>query len=191
MIFTLAKDYLIVWPPSVTLTFNLPDQMFKMNNCAKLFWNPSINVKVMARTRSIYDLLSFDLQVWPWPSTYLNKCCKWHFYSSRTTIVPNYFEIHAWMYTFWPGQAQFMTILSFDLQVWPWPSNYLNKCFKRLFYSSKTTIVPYYFEIHAQMYKLWPRQIHTDAHTHKACTYTELKLEQLCFAHHKRAQQKM
>ena len=28
---------------------------------------------------------SFDLQVWPWPSTYLNKCFKPHFYSSRTT----------------------------------------------------------------------------------------------------------
>ena len=37
MIFTLAKDYCIVWPLSGTLTFNLPEQMFQMNNCAKLF----------------------------------------------------------------------------------------------------------------------------------------------------------
>ena len=38
-------------------------------------------------------ILSFDLQVWPWPSTWLNKCFKWHFYSSRRTTVPYYFEI--------------------------------------------------------------------------------------------------
>ena len=25
------------------------------------------------------------------------------------------------MYNLWPKQAQFMTILSFDLQAWPWP----------------------------------------------------------------------
>ena len=45
-----------------TLTFNLPEKMFQMallllkdNNCAKLFWNPCVNVPVMARTSSIYD----------------------------------------------------------------------------------------------------------------------------------------
>ena len=44
-------DHFIIWSSSVTLTFNLPQQMFQMKNCAKLFWNPCINVK--------YDL---DLQ---------------------------------------------------------------------------------------------------------------------------------
>ena len=34
-------------------------------------------------------------------------------------------------------KAQFMTILSFDLQVWHWPSTYLNKSFKWHFYSSR------------------------------------------------------
>ena len=41
----------IIWPSSVTLTFNLPKQMFQMaliplteNDCAKLFWNPCINI---------------------------------------------------------------------------------------------------------------------------------------------------
>ena len=34
-------------------------------------------------------------QVWPWPSTYLNKCFKCHCYSSRRTTVPNYFETNA------------------------------------------------------------------------------------------------
>ena len=30
------------------------------------------------------------------------------------------------MYNLWPRQAQFMTVLTFDLQVWAWPSKYLN-----------------------------------------------------------------
>ena len=37
-------DHFIIWPSRVTLTFNLPEQMFQMallllkeNNCAKLF----------------------------------------------------------------------------------------------------------------------------------------------------------
>ena len=48
--------HFIIWPSRVT--FNLPDQMFQMaflllkeNNCAKLFWNPSTNVQVMAWTK--------------------------------------------------------------------------------------------------------------------------------------------
>ena len=32
-----------------------------MNNCAKLFWKPSINVEFMALTRSIYD----HFNIWP------------------------------------------------------------------------------------------------------------------------------
>ena len=47
------------------------------------------------------------------------KCLKWHFYSSRTTNVPNYSEIHAQIQKKWSRQAQFMTILSSDLQVCP------------------------------------------------------------------------
>ena len=49
-------DHFIIWPSSVTLTFNLPKQMFQMalvlvkeNNCTK-FWNPCMNVQVMATT---------------------------------------------------------------------------------------------------------------------------------------------
>ena len=51
-----------LWPGPSTYVKN----MFQMalllledNNCAKLFWNPCINVQVMARTSSIYD--HFDL----------------------------------------------------------------------------------------------------------------------------------
>ena len=38
---------------------------------------------------------------------------------------------NALMYKLSPRQAQFMTTLSFDLQVWPGPSTYINKCFER------------------------------------------------------------
>ena len=44
---------------------------------------------------------------------------KWHFYSSRTTNVQTYSEIHAQIQKKSSRQAQFMTILSFDLQVCP------------------------------------------------------------------------
>ena len=62
--------FYIIWPSSVTLTFNLPEQIFQMafllvkeNKCAKLFSNPRINVEVMAQTSSIYDHFII------WPST--------------------------------------------------------------------------------------------------------------------------
>ena len=61
-------DHAIIWPSSVTLTFNLPKQMFQIallllkdNTWAKLFWSPCINVEVMARTSFIYD----HFIIWP------------------------------------------------------------------------------------------------------------------------------
>ena len=36
--------------------------MFQRNTCARLFWNPCLNVEVMARTCSIYD----HFIIWPW-----------------------------------------------------------------------------------------------------------------------------
>ena len=114
-------NHFIIWPSSVTLTFNLlqPNKMFQTalhllehNYCAKLFWNPCINEPVMAKTSSIYD--HFDLYLTPMILTFnlTEKCFKWHFYSSRKPTVQNYFEIHAQMYKLWPGQAQYMTILT-------------------------------------------------------------------------------
>ena len=35
MIYTLASDHFIVYSSNVILTFNIPEQMFQMNNCAK------------------------------------------------------------------------------------------------------------------------------------------------------------
>ena len=58
---SLIYDHFIIGPSSVSWTFNLPKQVFQMalllfieNTCAKLFWNPRINVEVMAPTSSIY-----------------------------------------------------------------------------------------------------------------------------------------
>ena len=49
-------DNFIMWPSIVTMTFNLPEQVFQMpfpllkeKNNAQLFWNTWINVEVMAR----------------------------------------------------------------------------------------------------------------------------------------------
>ena len=70
MIFSLANDHFIVWLPSVTLTFNLSDQMFQTDNWAKLFWNPCINVEVMAQDKlnlwPFYRLIfKYDLDLQP------------------------------------------------------------------------------------------------------------------------------
>ena len=53
-------DHFDLYLTPVTLTFNLPKKMFQMallllkgNNCAKLFWNPCINVKVMVWTNPV------------------------------------------------------------------------------------------------------------------------------------------
>ena len=40
-------DHFNIWPSNVTMIFNLSEQMFKMKNRAKLFWNTRINVLVM------------------------------------------------------------------------------------------------------------------------------------------------
>ena len=86
MIFTLEDDSFIVWPSSVTWPSTCLNKLFQLNNCAKLFWNPCINVEVKARRSSIRPFYH-DLQVWPWSSKYLTKCIKWHFYSSRTNCA--------------------------------------------------------------------------------------------------------
>ena len=54
------------------------------------FQNPCINIQV-ARTSSIY--VHFDLYLTPVTLTFNlpAKCFKWHFSSSRTTTVQNYF----------------------------------------------------------------------------------------------------
>ena len=74
-------DCFIIWPSSVTLTFNFSEQILQMalllhkeNNCAILFWKPCINGQIMDWTSSIYDrFIKIDLLVWPWPSTYLSN----------------------------------------------------------------------------------------------------------------------
>ena len=91
-------DHFDLYLTPMTLTFNLPEKMFQMalflleeNNCAKLFWNPCIDVQVKARTSSIYD--QFDLYLTSVTLTFNlpKKCFKWHFSSLRKTTVQNYF----------------------------------------------------------------------------------------------------
>ena len=57
------------------------------------------------------------------------------------------------MYKFQLGQAQLMIILSSDLRVWPWPSFYLNKCFK-------WTTVPNYFKSKHKCRSYDPDKLH-------------------------------
>ena len=47
------------------------------------------------------------LRDWGRKCTYMNKCLKWHFDSSRRTPVQNNFEIHAYIYIYelWPRKA--------------------------------------------------------------------------------------
>ena len=66
---SLIYDHFIIWPSSVTLTFNLPEQMFQMallllkeNNCDKLFWNPCVKVWVMTL---IHVTFKCDLNLLP------------------------------------------------------------------------------------------------------------------------------
>ena len=61
-------DHFIIWPSSVTFTFNLTEQMFKMtlllltkNNWVIFFLNPCINVGVMAQTCYI----NYHFIIWP------------------------------------------------------------------------------------------------------------------------------
>ena len=73
-------DHFIIWSSSVTLTINLHEQMFQMallllkeNNCAKLFWNPCINIlpciNVSLSCPNIYVITigygSDKLNLWP------------------------------------------------------------------------------------------------------------------------------
>ena len=45
--------------------FQMALLLLKGNNCAKLFWNPCINVQIMLRTSSIHIFDHFDLYLTP------------------------------------------------------------------------------------------------------------------------------
>ena len=126
------------WPSCVTLTFNLPDQMIqlallllKMNNCAILFWNPCINIQVIARTSSSYDLFfSFWLSSVTLTFNLPEEMFQMALLILRKTTVPNYFEILTQMYKLRPyksgwshacttctHQTEVVTTMSCSLQV--------------------------------------------------------------------------
>ena len=64
MIFTLANRHFISWPSSVTMTLNLPEQMFQINNCAN------------------YGLDKLNL----WPFSHLTFKCDLDLQPNRTII---------------------------------------------------------------------------------------------------------
>ena len=124
-LYKLIYYHFISWPSSVTLTFSLSGEMFqialllfKANNCAKLFWNPYINVEVMVQTSSIFD----HFIIWPSSVTLIfnlswemfqmalllfkeNNCAKlfWNSYTNvevmaRTSLIYDHFII-------WPSKV--------------------------------------------------------------------------------------
>ena len=145
-------DHFIIWPSSVTLTFNLSKQMFwtallrlKDNNCAKLFWNPCINVQVMAQTSSIYDhfylyltpmTLTFNLREKMFQMALLllkeNNCAKLFLKSMHKCTSYGPEKLNIW--PFWPLFDPFT--LTFHLP---------KKCFNWHFSSPRTTTVQNYF----------------------------------------------
>ena len=160
-------DHFTIWPSVVTLTFNVPKQIFELNNCAKSFWNPCINVQFMALTSSIHYrfiiwsssvTLTFNLPEHMFQMALLllkdTNCAKlfWNPCTNvegMTRTKPDRCSHNACTNI---HQTEFVTtILSFDLQEWHWPLHYMNKCFERHCYSSGRTTLPNYFEIHAQM----------------------------------------
>ena len=104
-----------IWPPwpwpstYVKKMFQLASFFLRDNNCAKIIlksmhkctsYGPDKFGRTNGRTdwrtytqlKSQYmSILTFIWPLLPWPSTYLKKCFKLHFSSSRTTTVQNYF----------------------------------------------------------------------------------------------------
>ena len=112
--------FTFIWPlwhwPSIYLKkmFQMALLLIEGNNCAKLFWNPCINVQVMARTSSIHVYDHFDHYLTPVTLTFNlhKKCFKWPFSSSRATTVPHCFEIHALLYKLWTNPDGWMHSLT-------------------------------------------------------------------------------
>ena len=127
-------DHFIIWPSSVTLTFNLRKQMFRTslllfedNNCAKLIWNPCLNAPVMARTSSLYD--HFDLYLTPMTLTF--SLPEQMFQMALLFLEGNNCKIilksmHKCT-GYGPDKLNTCSIWPFDLiwPLWPWPSTYL------------------------------------------------------------------
>ena len=91
--------------------FQMALLLLKGNNCAKLFWNPCIIVQVIVRTNPDGRTDARTHAHTP------NKNCNNYVSLTRK---------RTWQKPCINAEAQFMTILSSDLQVWPWPWNVSN-----------------------------------------------------------------
>ena len=138
--------HFIIWSSWVTLTFNLSQQRFQIallvlkdNNCAKLFWNPCMNVhdQDQLHLSPFYDL--------PWPSTYVKKMFQMVllFFKDNNCAIPfknPCINVH--------GMARTSSIYD-QFIIGPSSSTYLNKCFKSHFKFSKRITVPNHLQTHA------------------------------------------
>ena len=123
--------------------------LFQMNNCAKLFWNPCTNVRSYGPDKlnlwPFYHLtFKCDLDLrYTWTNVsnaiqlvkendcaklFLNPCTNVETMAGTSSVYDHFI--------IWPSSVT----LTFNLP---------KKCFKRLFYYSRKTIEPNYFEIHA------------------------------------------
>ena len=140
----------IIGLSSVTLTFNLHEHMLQMalllfkNNCAQLFWNPCINVVVMAWTSSKFHLtFKCDLDFQSYHTNVSNgtstpqreQLCHIILKSKHKCRSYGPDKFNLWQSIIGPSSVT----LTFNLKT----------CFKGLLFSSRTTSVPNYFEIHA------------------------------------------
>ena len=104
---------ILLFDLQVTLTFNLPEQTFQMNECATLFWNPCINIQVIARTSSIYDhfiiwpssvTLTSNLPAQRFQITLLilkeNNCAKLSMHQCTSYCLD---KLNLWSFYLWPS----------------------------------------------------------------------------------------
>ena len=122
-------DHFDLYLTPMTLTFNLRGKTFQMalfhpedNNCAKLFWNPCINVQVMARTSSIYDYFDIYLTSVTLTFNLREKMFQMALLPSRTITVQNYFW-NPWINVqFMARTSALYDHLTFIWPLLPWPS---------------------------------------------------------------------
>ena len=155
-------------------SLKVPEEMFQMellpvllkeNNCAKLFWNPIINVKVMAQTSSIYAYIHF--MIWPSRLT-LTFNIPEHMFQMALLLVKENNSYCAKLFRnpsrhvhvlAWTDLAQFYNhFIAFDIQVWPWPSTSLNNVSNSTTTSQGEQLWQIIFKSMHESTKLWPWQ---------------------------------
>ena len=117
--------------PTVTLTFeertwviHATHCLIMVNDSAKLFQIQCMQKEVMLRTSFKNPFFTFKLQLCPWPLRYGPGSYTRHTASSWWTIVPSYLKFNPCIKELCSAQALKSPILTFKLQLWPWPLRY-------------------------------------------------------------------